>query len=114
MVSARFLLQDSLRGVQFFEETFLLADTCIELVLRIFFLALRNADVQFGAKKLTWRSYTPAKALPTTSWMELIDKRKVAKAAMDRNSETFVVHMSALDIVKLLIKLFRAAQIVAL
>ncbi len=49
-----------------------------------------------------------AKALPTISWMELIDKKKFAKVVMDENSKTFVIHMSALDVAELSIYLFRA------
>ncbi len=44
IVSARFSLQDSLGRVRFFEETFLLADTSIEVVLGMPFLALSNTD----------------------------------------------------------------------
>ncbi len=53
MVSASFSLQDSLERARFFEETFLLADTRIEVILEIPFLALSNADFHFGAEKLT-------------------------------------------------------------
>ncbi len=53
MVSASFLLQDSLGTVRFFEETLLLANTSKEVVLRMLFLALSNADFQFGAEELT-------------------------------------------------------------
>ncbi len=44
MVSASFLLKSSLRKFRFFEEIFLLADTSIEVVLRMLFLALSNAN----------------------------------------------------------------------
>ncbi len=53
MALARFLLQNTLRKIWFFEETFLLADTSIEVVLGISFLAFSNADFQFGIEKLT-------------------------------------------------------------
>ncbi len=53
MVSARFLLQDNLERVQFFEETFLLADISMEVVLGMAFLTFSNANFQFSAKKLT-------------------------------------------------------------
>ncbi len=53
IVLASFSLQDSLGRVQFFEKTVLLADTSMEVVLGIPFLALSNADFQFGTKKLT-------------------------------------------------------------
>ena len=62
------------------------------------FLTLSNADVQFVEKELTWRSYTTAEALPTTKRVELIDKKEFAKAALDENSETFVVHVASLDL----------------
>ncbi len=79
MTSARFSFQDSLGRVRFFEETFLLADTSMEVVLEMPFLALSNADFQFGAKELTWRSYITTKALPITSQVELIVKENLLK-----------------------------------
>ncbi len=96
MVSASFSLQDSLGRARFFEETFLLADTSMEVVLGMPFLALSNADFQFSAEKLTWKTYTTTEALPTTSWVKLIDKREFARVALDKNLETFVIHVSAL------------------
>ncbi len=68
MASARFSIQDSRGRVRFFEETFLLADTSMEVVLGMLFLSLSNANVEFAELgKLTWRTYTAAEALPTTS-----------------------------------------------
>ena len=63
------------------------------------FLTLSNADIQFVEKKLTWRSYTTAKALLTIKWIELIDKKEFAKVALDENSETFVIHVTSLNLV---------------
>ena len=45
MVIAEFSVQDKFGKVQFFEETFLLADTSTEVVLEMFFLTFSNADV---------------------------------------------------------------------
>ncbi len=112
MASARFLLQNSLGRVQFFKETFLLTDTSIEVVLEMPFLALSNADFQFGAEKLIWRSYTAKEALSTTSQVEFIDKREFAKAALDENFETFVMHVATLKATT--IHPSRVAQIAAL
>ncbi len=53
MVLACFLLLDSLGRDRFFEETFWLADTSIEIVLGMPFLGLSNTNFQFGTKKLT-------------------------------------------------------------
>ncbi len=97
MVATSFLFQDSLGRVRFFEETFLLADISIEVILKMLFLTLSNANFQFGTEKLIWRSYTAAETLPTTSWVKFIDKREFAKAALDKNFETFVPHIAALE-----------------
>ena len=97
MAVAAFSLQDSLGKVRFFGETFLLADTRMKVVLGMLFLAPGNADIQFGAERLTWRSYTAVEALPTARWVELINKHEFAKAALDENFETFVVHVAALE-----------------
>ncbi len=43
-------------------------------------------------------SYTTVEALSTTSWVKLIDKREFAKAALDGNSETFVMHIVSLKV----------------
>ncbi len=60
------------------------------------FLSPSNADFQFGAREFIWRSYTASEALLTTRRVKLIDKKKFAKAALDENSETFVVYVAAL------------------
>ena len=66
MVLADFQVENKLKRARFFRETFLLADISAEVVLSMPFLTFNNADVQFVKKKLTWRSYTTAEALPTT------------------------------------------------
>ena len=91
MVLADFQVEDKLGRARFFQETFLLADISAEVVLGMPFLTFSNANVQFVEKELTWRSYITAEALPSTKRVELIDKKEFAKAALDENSETFVV-----------------------
>ncbi len=98
MISARFSLQDSIGRVRFFEETFLLADTNMEVTLGMAFLAFINADFQFDVEELTWRSYIVVEALPITSWVELIDKREFAKAALNKYSATFLMHVATLEL----------------
>ncbi len=92
----------------------MLVNTSMEVVLRILFLALSNADIQFSAEELTWRTYTVAEALPITSWVEFIDKRKFAKAALNKNSKTFVIYVLALAVAESSIHPFQTAQIAAL
>ncbi len=98
MALASFLLQDSLGRIRFFEETYLLADTSMEVVLEMPFLSLSNADVKFAElEKLTCRSYTVAEALSTTCWIQLIDKKEFAKVTLDENSKTFVKYVAILE-----------------
>ncbi len=52
--------------------------------------------------------------LPTTSQMKFINKKEFAKVAIDKNPKTFVVYMSALNIVESTIHPFQAAQIAVL
>ena len=111
MVLASFQVKDKLGRTRFFQETFLLADISMEVVLGMPFLTLSNADVQFVKKELTWRSYITAKALPTIKRVELIDKKEFAKVALDENSKTFVVYVASLD---LRIHLDKEAQIASL
>ena len=80
----------------------------MEVVLGMPFLTLSHADIQFDTESFTWRSYSAAKVLRTTRRVELIDKHKFAKAALDKNSETFVVHVVALKALEPAVYLFRA------
>ena len=115
MVIAGFQVEDKLGRVRFFQELFLLAEISMEVVLGMPFLTLNNADIQFAEKELTWRSYIAAEALPITKWVELIDKKKFAKATLDEESETFLVHVAALEALlvsaKMTIHPAQAAQI---
>lgn len=47
---ARFLFKDSWKKVWFFKETFLLANTGMEVILRMLFLLLSNTDIKFVEK----------------------------------------------------------------
>ena len=66
MVIAGFSLQVKLGKARFFEKTFLLADTSMEVVLGMLFLILSKADIRFTKKECVWRSYTAVEALSTT------------------------------------------------
>ena len=97
MVIAGFQVEDKLGRARFFQESFLLAETSMKIVLGILFFTLSNADIQFAEKELTWRSYTIAKALLTIKSIKLIDKKEFAKVTLDEKSKTFVVHVVALE-----------------
>ena len=83
------------------------------MVLEIFFLTLSSADVSFSKRELTWRSYTIVKPLPITKQVKLIDKKEFAKAVLDVESKTFVMHISALKtpLSRITIHPSKAAQI---
>lgn len=72
-------------------------------------------NVKFAElKKLTWITYTTTQTLPTSNQVKIIDKKKFAGVAIDKNFETFVMHMSVLEIAELLIHTFWIAHIIAL
>ena len=96
MILASFQVEDILRKARFFQETFLLADLSIEIVLKMPFLTVSNANIKFAKKKLTWRSYTAAEALPTTKRVKIIDKNKFTKLALNKHVKVFVVHVTFL------------------
>ena len=114
MTIAGFSIQDGLGKIWFFEETFLLADTSMDVVLRMPFLSLSNADVQFDKGNLTWRIYSTSEALPKTRQVQLIDKHKLAREALNKNSVIFVVYVAALEALKLAIHLSQAPLLAAL
>ena len=113
MVLASFQMEDKLERIWFFQETFLLADINMEVVLGMPFLTFSNADIQFVEKELTWKTYTTAKALPTTKRVEFIHKMEFDKVVLDEKSETFVVYVVSLNLTPG-IHPDRAAQIASL
>ena len=116
MVLVSFQIEDKQGRVWYFQKTFLLADISVKVVLGMPFLILSNANIQFNKKKLTWRSYIIAEALPITKQVELMNKKEFVKAALDKNSETFVVHIATLEapLSRMTIHFLREAQIAAL
>lgn len=53
MVIAKFLVYNKLGRAWFFEETFLLANINMKVVLKMPFLSFSDTNLQFGARKLT-------------------------------------------------------------
>ena len=114
MTIAAFSIQDGLGKTRFLEETFMLVDTSMDVVLVIPFLFLSNAYVQLDTRNLTCRTYSTLEALSTTRRVELIDKYEFARADLDKNSKTFVVHVTALEASELAILLSRASPLAVL
>lgn len=105
IVLVSFQAKYKLRKTRFFQKIFLLTDTSVEMVLEMPFLTFSNANIQFKKKKFTQRTYTAAKALSTTKWVELINKKEFIKTALDKNSKIFLVHISALQVLEMIIHL---------
>ncbi len=66
MVVPTFSVSDKDGRERFFEESFLLVDVKPNIVLGMPFLTMSNADVNFQAQDLQWRSYTTGDVLSTT------------------------------------------------
>ena len=66
IVIASFQIENKLGKTWFFQETFLLADFNIDMILKMLFLNFNNVNIQFARKKLTKRYYTTAETLSTT------------------------------------------------
>ena len=113
MVIADFQVEDKGGRPRFFQETFLVADTKFEVILGMPFLKISNADVAFGEGTLTWKSYTTNKALPTTKQVQLVDPKEFVIAALDADSETFVVHVAIREQKEMAMNPDRKAQIEA-
>ena len=94
IVIADFKLEDKVGRPRFFQKIFLIADIKFEVVLRMFFLKISNANMPFGERTLTWKSYTIHKALPTTKRIQLVDPKEFVIAVLDTDNKTFVVHVA--------------------
>ena len=97
MVIAAFPILYKFGRACFFQESFLLVIASLEVILIIPFLIFSNTDIQFAEKELTWKFYLTKKALPNTQRIKLINKKDLAKAALDKEFITFVVQITALE-----------------
>ncbi len=98
MIVSTFSMSDKDGREKFLEKSFLLADVKSDIVLGMPFLTMSNADVNFQAWDLQWRSYTTEDILPTTRWVKLIGKKEFTAAALEPEHEAFVVHVVALSV----------------
>ena len=114
MVIANFQVEDKASRPRFFQEIFLVADTKFEVILEMLFLKISNADVLFGKGTLTWRTYTTNEALATTKQVQIVNPKEFVIAALDVDSETFVVHVAIREREKMPVHSERQAQVGAL
>ena len=97
MVVVAFSVTDKANQVRFFKETFIVANVSPEIVLKMFFLTLSGADVNFLGRELRWSIYITKEALPTTRRIELVGKKEFAVATLDPESKTFIVYITLLS-----------------
>ena len=91
-----------------------MADTKFEVILEMLFLKISNADVLFGKGTLTWRTYTTNEALATTKQVQIVNPKEFVIAALDVDSETFVVHVAIREQEEIPVHSKRQAQVGAL
>ena len=88
-----------------------MANVSPDVVLRMLFLTLNSANVDFLGRELWWRTYTTEKALPTIRRVKLVGKKEFATAALDPKYETYVVHVASFSYTPLDVHPFRRPQI---
>ena len=86
MVIAGLPMKYRLSSAWFFEESFLLANINMKMILRMFFLILNNAYIQFVEKEHTFSFYTSAEALSASKQIELINKKEFTTIVLDEES----------------------------
>ena len=59
---------------------------------------MSNADVDFQAQHLQWRSYITRDVLPTTKQVKLIGKIKFTVVALDPKYKAFIIYIVALSV----------------
>lgn len=57
-ITNRLSIEDKLKQIYFFEETFLLTNTNIKIVLKMLFFCFSNINIYYNAKKVTKKTYT--------------------------------------------------------
>lgn len=97
MVVAAFSVSDQIEKIKFFEEIFLLVNISLNVVFRMLFFTLNNADIDFLRRELWWRSYIIKKVFFTTKQVKLRKKKEFATLALDPGDKTFIVHVASFD-----------------
>lgn len=80
--------------MRFFYETFLEADTAIEVVLEMLFLALTKVEINFAEWELNWRTYSLDKVLLTIKQIQIGNRNEFTAAALVLVKKVFVVYLA--------------------
>lgn len=68
----------------------------MDVFLEMHFTIFSDTDIQFDIESFTQRIYISSEALATARYVELINKPKFAKLALDKVFKTFVLQIAAL------------------
>lgn len=85
MIIASLQVNNTLEKIRFFQGTFQIVDIKIDIVFKMSFLIVTNANIQFREIDLIWRTYITANALLTTEKVQIIDWKNFTKAILDPN-----------------------------
>ena len=94
IVLTSFPVENKLQKALFFKKTFLLAELCIKVVLRMAFFIFKNKNIKFIQKKFIQRFYIIVKTLLTTKQIKIIDTKKFAQIALNKHIKVFVIHVT--------------------
>ena len=84
------------------------------MILKMPFLKINNANVAFGERTLTWKSYTTNKVLLTIKQIHLVDSKKFVITVLDTDSKTFIIYVAIRKQEKMPVYSKRQSQIGAL
>lgn len=69
----------------------------MKVVLKMPFMPINKAEINFAKSKLNWKMYTLYKTLPIIKRMQMINQKKLTSAALGLDKEAFIVHLAYLD-----------------
>ena len=94
MIITGFQVKDKIGRSRFFLVTFLIINTKFAMILRIFFLKFSSADISFGEKILTKRTYITNETLLNTKQIQIIDKKNFVIVVLDVHNKMFMIHIA--------------------
>ena len=114
MVITDFQVKNKASKPRFFQEIFLVANIKFEVILRIFYLKISNADISFGERTLMRKFYTINKALSTIKQVQIVNPKEFVIVVLDVNSKMLMIYMAIQKREKMLMHSKKQAQIRAL
>lgn len=76
----------------------MVANTTIEEVIQMLFLAFNKIKINFVNWKLNWRTYTSDEALPMmTKQGEIVNQKEFAITGLALENEALIVHIAYLE-----------------